>query len=166
MLVQRRAPDVRWLADAVSAADTIVLATPYAAALEFAAAHADALAGKVVIDATNPIGPGLTLSVGHTTSGAEEIHRRAPGARVVKGFNTYGWENFADANYPGDTPAMFIAGAARQIAGDLAQAIGFRPMPAGELKMARYLEPLAMLWIQIGRVQGKGAGFTWAVLER
>lgn len=162
-------PDIRAIDGAVRAAEFVLLATPYPAAIEFAARHAAELSGKIVIDATNPIGPGLVLTVGHTSSGAEEIQKCTPAARVVKAFNTYGWENFRDAAYPGGVPAMFIAGddaAACDSVAQLASAIGFRPVVAGGLTAARYLEPLAMLWIQMGRVQGKGAGFTWSMLER
>jgi len=162
-------PSIAVIPEAIASADVILLATPYAGALEFAEAHKDKLAGKIIVDATNPIGPGLVLSVGHTTSGAEQIAARAPNARVVKAFNTYGWENFADSRYPQGKPVMFIAGDDRDATGTvsaLAEKIGFQPEVTGGLTMARYLEPLAMIWIQMGRVQGRGAGFTWAMLRR
>lgn len=162
-------PLIASIPGAIARSEAVLLATPFPAALEIASANAVALAGRIVIDATNPIGPGLVLSVGHTSSGAEQIHARAPGARVVKAFNTYGWENFADSMYPGGRAAMFIAGdeaSARARVAELADAMGFRAVVVGDLKMARYLEPLAMLWIQLGRVQGKGSGFAWSMLER
>lgn len=162
-------PALAAIPEALAGADTVLLATPFNAALELADAHRDILTGKVVIDATNPIGPGLVLTVGHDTSGAEQIATRALGARLVKAFNTYGWENFADAAYPQGKPVMFIAGDdgdATSLVSNLADKIGFEPAVVGGLKMARYLEPMAMLWIQMGRVQGRGSGFAWAMLQR
>src|SRR5690606_21781029 len=70
-------------ADAVKQADIVVLALPYSAALE-EAGKLD-LSGKVVVDMTNPVAADFSgLTVGHTTSAAEEIARVANGARVVK----------------------------------------------------------------------------------
>ncbi len=54
-----------------------------------------------MVDCTNPIGSGLVLTVGRESSGAEEIARALPTARVVKAFNSTGWENMADPAYPG-----------------------------------------------------------------
>jgi predicted dinucleotide-binding enzyme len=162
-------PNLATVVEAMAESEIVLLATPYAAALELAGEHAGVLAGKIVIDATNPIGPGLVLSVGHTASGAEQLAARAPGAHVVKAFNTYGWENFQDAGYPGGKPVMFIAGdqaSATDAVASLAERIGFVPVVTGDLTMARFLEPLAMLWIKMGRVQGRGSGFAWAMLTR
>ena len=98
--------------------------------------------------------------------------RLAPGARVVKAFNTYGWENFANPRYPNAAdlqPLMFLAGddadAKRMVAG-LATDIGFEPFDAGNLRAARELEPLAMLWIRRALSEGRGPDFTWARLRR
>jgi predicted dinucleotide-binding enzyme len=134
------------------------------------------LAGKVLIDCTNPLqftpAAGLELAMGHTVSGGETVAQWAPGARVVKAFNTYGYENFADASYPkygGLKPVMFLAGddaSAKEIVSRLAADIGFQPLDAGTLKIARLLEPTGMLWIHLAIVQKKGTGFTWAVMER
>jgi 8-hydroxy-5-deazaflavin:NADPH oxidoreductase len=63
-----------------------VLATPYAANAAAIAAAGD-LAGKILIDVTNPIGAGFTLAVGFNTSGAEEVAKLAAGARVYKAMN-------------------------------------------------------------------------------
>src|SRR5690349_14731129 len=100
--------------DAAMKADIIVLTAPWPAVPDTIKALGD-LSGKVLIDCTNPLslnGDGsLTLSLGSTTSGAEEVARLATGAKVVKAFNTYGFENFADSAYPGYgdlKPAMFI----------------------------------------------------------
>jgi len=163
--------DVQGLADAVAGAEVICLAVPYAAALEFGQAAGD-LRGKIIVDCTNPIGPGLTLAVGHETSGAEEIAKALSDARVVKAFNSTGWENLADADYPGYgdlRPVMPVCGddpeANRAVCG-LAEDLGFESWDWGPLAGARYLEPLAMLWIVAARVRGLGPDFAFALLRR
>ncbi|MEZ5366388.1 MAG: hypothetical protein R2748_29635 [Bryobacterales bacterium] len=50
--------------------------------------------------------------------------------------------------------------------GELARDLGWEPVATGPIKMARYLEPMTMLWIEMARVQGRGPGFTWAMLKR
>ncbi len=161
--------------DAVRGADIIVLATPWPAVPDALKAMGD-LNGKILIDCTNPLslnGDGsLSLSLGSTTSGAEEIERLAPGAHVVKAFNTYGWENFANAAYPNDAglkPVMFYCGDhddAKAQAHQLAADLGFEPVDTGGLGMARSLEPLALLWLRLNIREGRNANFTWARLTR
>lgn len=157
--------------EAIRGAETLVLATPFEAAVEIVGAAGD-LGTRIVVDCTNPIGPGFALALGHDDSGGERIARAGRGGRFVKAFNTYGYENVSDASYPGHgdlRPLMFLcgteAGARRTVAG-LANDLGFRPVDLGDMDAARYLEPLAMIWIRMARVQGKGANFTWAMLER
>lgn len=159
------------LRDAVARAETICLAMPYPAALEFAA-FAEDVSGKIVIDCTNPIGPGLVLTVGHESSGAEEIARSLPAARVVKAFNSTGWENMADSAYPGYgglRPVMPVCADdadARRVVCLLAEDLGFEAWDWGPLAGARYLEPLAMLWIIPARAGGAGPDFALALLKR
>lgn len=164
-----QAPDQRTVAEAVAGAELAVLAVPYAAALEVAASVPD-WAGTVLVDATNPIAPGLSgLSVGTTTSGAEQIAARARNARVVKAFNTTGAENMAHPDYAGGRPMMPVAGddadARRAVLG-LASALGFEAVDAGPLSAARYLEPFAMTWIHLAFKCGLGRGFAFGLLRR
>lgn len=161
--------------DAVRSGDVVVLATPWAAVPEVIAAMGD-LRGKILIDATNPLflntEGSLSLSLGSTTSGAEEIARLAPGARVAKAFNTYGWENFADSAYPGYgelKPVLFHCSdddEAKEIVEQLARDLGFEPVDTGGLGMARSLEPLALMWIRLSVRDGRNPNFTWARLRR
>src|SRR4051812_27774566 len=94
----------RVVPDAVRGADVVILATPWEAVPDVINAMGD-MRGKIIIDCTNPVflnaEGSLSLSLGSSTSGGEEVARLATGARVAKAFNTYGWENFADSNYPG-----------------------------------------------------------------
>lgn len=161
--------------DAVRGADIIVLATPWPSVPDALTAMGD-LKGRTLIDCTNPLSLGgdgsLSLSLGSTTSGAEEIERLAPGVNVVKAFNTYGWENFADSAYPnaaGLKPVMFYCGdddAAKAKVRQLTTDLGFEPVDTGGLGMARSLEPLALLWIRLSIRDGRNANFTWARLTR
>lgn len=161
--------------DAVRSAEVVVLATPYDAVPEVITAMGE-LSGKIIIDCTNPLmlnaEGSLSLSVGSSTSGAEEIALLAPGARVVKAFNTYGWENFADSSYPGYgdlKPVMFYCSdddEAKVIVEGLAKDLGFEPVDTGGLGMARSLEPLALLWIRLSIRDGRNANFTWGRLKR
>lgn len=151
---------------AIKAADIVVLALPYAAALDVAANPA--LTGKIIVDMSNPVKPDFSgLSLGHTTSAAEEIQKVAKGARVVKAFNTIFAQVFAKA----DTAKLpvFIAGddeAARKTVADLVKAAGFAPDDVGGLEAARLLEPLGMLNIRFGYGLGRGTEIapTWTTL--
>jgi 8-hydroxy-5-deazaflavin:NADPH oxidoreductase len=145
---------------AAAEADLILVATGYADAVP-ALKALGSLAGKVVIDVTNPLTADyMGLAIGHSTSAAEEIAKAIPGARVVKAFNTV----FAQvlANGPalgqGKVP-VFVAGddaAARATVGELAKSAGFEVIDAGALKNARYLEPLAGLNVYLGYGAGLG----------
>jgi predicted dinucleotide-binding enzyme len=84
----------------------VVLATPWAAA-ESALQAAGDLSGKVPVDATNPIRPGMVLTHGTTDLGAEQVARWAVGARVVKAFNSVGMEVMADPRF-GSQPAALV----------------------------------------------------------
>lgn len=122
------------------------------------------------MDATNPLAPDLSgLTVGTTTSGAEELAKLARGARVVKAFNTTGAENMADTSYANGTPFMPVCGndaEARSSVIALAASIGFDAVDCGELVAARYLEPFAMTWILMAIKLGMGRRFAFARLQR
>lgn len=157
------------VAEAVDAADRVVLAVPYAAALEIAGAIAD-WNGRILIDATNPLAPGLSgLSVGTTTSAAEQIAARARNARVVKCFNVTGAENMAD---PGalDAPVfMPVAGDDADARADvlaLATRLGFDAVDAGPLRAARFTEAFAMTWIHLAFAGGQGRAWAFSRTQR
>ncbi|MBI2718877.1 MAG: NAD(P)-binding domain-containing protein [Rhizobiales bacterium] len=148
------------LKDAAAKSDVVILAVPFAAAAETIAA-AGGLAGKVLVDITNPLTADyMGLTIGHSTSAAEEIRKLAPKAKVVKAFNTVFASVLSAGGKVGATPAtVFIAGddeTANQAVAELAAKAGFNTLQAGGLKQARYLEPLAGLNIVLG--YGKGHG--------
>lgn len=148
-------------------ADIVVLAVPYEAAGDVIEAGGG-FAGKIVIDITNPLTPDYSgLSVGHTTSAAEEIQKRAPKARVVKAFNTVFAQIFHNDGQAAGRPAtVFVAGddeAARAAVVDLARSAKFETLETGGLATARYLEPVAGLNIALGYGLGHGTDIapTW-----
>ncbi len=147
--------------------DVVVLAVPYAAAAPLVEQYADQLAGKVVVDITNPINfatfDGLVTPA--DSSAAQEIAKLAPGeAQVVKAFNT----TFAGTLVEGqvkDLPLdVFIAGDetdAKSAVAGLVEAGGLRPIDVGPLANARYLEGLGFLHIALQ--MSRGTGFSTAV---
>lgn len=156
------------IADAVSTGDIIVLATPWDATQSIIES-CGSLAGKIVFDCTNPLGPGLKLLVGHTDSGGEMVARWAPQARVVKIFNTTGFANMADPKYGEYASVMFYAGddaGAKKVAHQLAADLGFDPLDAGPLSNSRLLEPLACVWIDQAMIRGLGRNFAFVVHRR
>lgn len=142
-------------ADAARSADVVVLALLWTAtpnALELAGP--DNFAGKVVIDAINPLDfskGAPTLSVGTTDSAGEQIQRMLPKARVVKCFNTVGNQHMVNPSFRDGAPEMFICGddeGAKQAVTDLCKELGWRgTVDIGGIAGARYLEPMAMVWI-------------------
>jgi hypothetical protein len=151
-----------------AASDVLILATGYADAAP-ALKALGALNGKVIVDVTNPLTADyMGLTIGHTTSAAEEIAAAAPGARVVKAFNTVFASVLADGGRLGDgkTVPVFVAGddaEAKSTVSELARSIGFDVIDAGALRNARYLEPLAGLNIYLGYGAGLGTNIapTW-----
>jgi 8-hydroxy-5-deazaflavin:NADPH oxidoreductase len=156
------------VSNAAAAGDVIVLAVPWPA-LSSVVKGVGSLAGKIVIDAINPLSPDFSLATGHDDSAGETVARLAPGARVVKAFNTTGANNMADSRYPGGKLMMPIAGddsAAKTTVMSLAADLGFEPVDVGPLVMSRYLEPVAMVWIKLALVQKLGRNFGFALLRR
>ena len=154
--------------EAVRWAEAVVLATPWQGTEEALRAAGD-FAGKPLLDATNPLTPRFELALGHTDSGGEQVQRWAPAARVVKIFNSTGWENMADPVYPGGHAAMVYCGddaAAKAVAARLAADLGFEPLDLGGLADARVLEPAAMVWIKLAIVQRMGRGIAFGLLRR
>jgi NADPH-dependent F420 reductase len=154
-------------ADAAAAGEVVVLAVPWGAAALIVDEVGGALAGKVFVDATNPLRPDYTGLATEGISGAEELQARAPGARVVKAFNTAFAARQADPTVDGVRADAFVAGddeAAKATVLELARAIGFRPIDAGALEMARTLEAMAWLNISLQMRNGWPWQSTWKLL--
>ncbi|MEM1050078.1 MAG: NAD(P)-binding domain-containing protein [Pseudomonadota bacterium] len=157
--------------EAAAAAEVVVLAVPWHAA-EDAVRNLGNLDGKLLIDATNPLamGPeGLSLDIGHLTSGAEKIAEWAVNARVVKSLNQVGAEVMANPEAFSHKPVMFVAGDdadARAVARDLVADLGFDARDAGRLQVARLLEPFAMTWIHLALNTDQGREWAFSVTDR
>jgi predicted dinucleotide-binding enzyme len=144
-------------AEAAAFGEIVVLATLWAGT-ENALRLADAasLAGKVVIDVTNPLetSAGLPrLALGFSDSGGEQVQRWLPGARVVKAFNIITAGEMVNPEFPCGPPTMFICGdddGAKQTVLGICRDFGWEVVDIGGIDGARLLEPLAMLWITHG----------------
>jgi predicted dinucleotide-binding enzyme len=134
--------------EAVAGADVVVLAVPYGALLALVDELGDALTGKIVIDATNPLRDDYTgLAVGGT-SAAEQVQERAKGAKVVKAFNSALAARQAEPRVADLQSDGFVAGDDEQAKAtvlELVGSIGFNPIDAGALEVARALEGLALV---------------------
>lgn len=154
---------------AIVRAEMVILAVPYAAALQIAGAWPD-WEGRILVDCTNPLLPNLAgLAVGGNTSGAETIAQKASRARVVKGFSTVGVEVLADPVFGPDRAFLPVCGddaEARTEVAKLASSMGFDTLEMGALSQARYLEPFAMVWIQAALRFGMGRQFAFQTLRR
>lgn len=152
-----------------AAARVLVLAVPWAAAAKALEAAGD-LKGKILIDCTNPVRERMAgLPVGRSESAAEQISTWCPGARVVKAFSTTGAGNMRDPLYGKQPVTMFICGDDREgkeVATRLAEDLGFEVVDTGSLSTARYLEPLALLWIHLAYNRGMGPDIAFKLLRR
>lgn len=154
--------------DAAKWADVVILAVPFGTLREVAGEMGPAADGKVLIDATNAIGKGGKLAVGLTTSGAEELQKCLPKAKVVKAFNTVFAHSMSTGKLGKEGLTVFIAGndpKARRTVMQLASDIGFEPVDAGDLSSARYIEPMAMLIIKLGYSLGMGTSIGFKLVK-
>lgn len=153
---------------ALEISPVVVLATPWKVTKSLLTSL-NGWQDKILIDTTNPLAPGLQLEIGFDTSGAEQVSYWAPGARVVKAFNTTGANNMLNPTYQGKPISMFICGddpIAKELTSSLCQDIGFVPIDTGPLTSARYLEPMALLWIQLANAQDLGREFAFNLVMR
>ena len=140
--------------EAAASADVVVLAVPFASSGEAVAREvAPAIAGKIVVDVTNPLKPtfdGLLTEDG--PSAAERFATWLPGAHVVKAFNTLFAADQTDPIVAGVQLDGFVAGddpGAKALVLGLVRSVGLRPIDAGPLARARELEALAWLNISL-----------------
>jgi 8-hydroxy-5-deazaflavin:NADPH oxidoreductase len=144
--------------------DVVVLAVWYEPATSLVAERGDQLAGKVVVDITNPVDTATFdgLVTPADSSAAEEIARKMPeGVQVVKAFNTTFAGTLVDGEVDGQPLDVFIAGddeAAKDTVAELVKSGGLRPIDAGSLKRARELEALGFLHMAVQDNLGTGYG--------
>jgi predicted dinucleotide-binding enzyme len=135
---------------AVPAGDIVILAVPYSAILDVVKQYGEALAGKLLVDITNPVASDYTSFVTPEDSfGAQEIAKAAPAdAQVVKAFNTQFSHVLAAGPVEGHPLDVFLAGDDAQTKARVSafvDSLGLRPMDTGPLLMARTLEHVCLL---------------------
>jgi predicted dinucleotide-binding enzyme len=145
-------------AEAAAFGEAVVIATLWSGTENaLTLAKPDAMAGKLVMDATNPLvfAPNAppALALGHTDSGGEQVQRWLPKARVVKVFNIVGHTEMVDPAFEHGPPDMFYCGndeAAKKQVAEFLTAFGWRSTDIGGIEGARVLEPLCILWVLYG----------------
>jgi predicted dinucleotide-binding enzyme len=151
--------------EAAQFGDVVVTAVPWRALPE-TLKTAGSLAGKTLVDCTNPLTPDMGLAIGCTTSAAEETAKLAPEAHVVKAFNTMFAGHYRSGNLGSGEQrlSMFYCGddaAAKKNVSDLIDSLGLIGVDAGGLSAARYLEPLAVFLVRLAYVQEMGDEIAW-----
>jgi predicted dinucleotide-binding enzyme len=140
-------------------ASVIVLAVPHGAVADTLRELGEAVNGKILVDATNRLTKDMHLQPG-ATSGAEEVQKKAPKAKVVKAFNTTFAATMSRGTVKSEKITIFAASddkEARRTVVQLARDIGFDAVEAGPLRNSFYLEALAVLNIQLAYAEGMGA---------
>jgi 8-hydroxy-5-deazaflavin:NADPH oxidoreductase len=143
-------------ADAAKAGEVIVLAVKGTASADaLRAAGAANLAGKVVIDATNPVTDApptngvLHFFTNHDESLMERLQHEFAGTRFVKAFNSVGSASMVNPQFKGGPPTMFICGndeAAKKVVTGILDQFGWETADMGKAEAARAIEPLCLLW--------------------
>jgi predicted dinucleotide-binding enzyme len=152
-------------ADAAAFADLIVLAVKGGVAADaLRLATAANLAGKPIIDATNPIAElppvngVLRFFTNFDESLMEHLQREFPEARFVKAFNSVGHRRMVNPQFEGGTPTMFICGnnePAKELIGEILDQFGWETADMGKAEAARAIEPLCMLWCIPGFIRNE-----------
>jgi predicted dinucleotide-binding enzyme len=158
------------VADAVATAGVVVLAVPWRAAEATLLDLGEALDGKVLIDATNPIKTDFSgLIMGHNDSGGEQVARWAPRARVVKALNSAFTNVMADPLFPGGRSVMLVAGdapEARKLVAGLCEDLGFTAQELGGIEDSRMIEAFGWTLINLAMKYGLGNQIGFALLRR
>ena len=150
--------------EAVKGADMVLLAVPGALAVDITKSLGD-LSGKIIIDPTNRYA--RNTPDGYFThdvpggSNAELIQQAAPGAKVVKAFNTLNWTKMVDPQSSGGPVSIPIVGddaAARAAVAEIVKGMGLEPVDLGPLRFANTLEEMLVIW---ANARGRGAAYNY-----
>ncbi len=167
---QREGSGFATVADATQNTEIVLLAVMFHQVDDALAACGD-LAGRILIDPTNPLAPadgGFELALGFDRSAAEHIAERTA-ARVVKSLNQVGAAVLGDTSHYLCPPLQFVASDhadAKVVVSGLVEELGFEVRDAGPLKAARLLEPMAMLWIDQAMRHGMEPDRAWSLSRR
>ena len=154
--------------EAINNSEVVFLAAPFNKAQQILSGIK--LSGKILVDCTNPVGPGVSHGLNSTVSGSEQIQEWSQ-ANVVKAFTVYGYENFLDSSFPDFKlkPVMPIAGndeSSKQKISPFIEALGFEVLDTGPLTQALHLEHMTLLWVKMVRMYGRTPHFTWGLLQK
>ncbi|MDX1480996.1 MAG: NAD(P)-binding domain-containing protein [Woeseiaceae bacterium] len=138
-------------ADSVVGADIVVLAVP-GLVVDTVVESLGNLDAKIVIDPTNPLvrDDSGRFALQTDSSNGELIQRLAPGAQVVKAFNTLNWRTMVDPDSAGGPVTVPLAGnsnAAKQVVAGLVEGLGLEALDVGPIEHARHVEGMLILWI-------------------
>jgi len=167
--------NVRPVQEAISKANILILAVPGAHTDEGIEAMAKSLvdeeninndkvlAGKTIIDATNPFTENMEIRWRQGTSSAEVLQKFLPDCKVYKCFNTIGVEWLSKAKEASNLMDMFYCGPDREGIVDIVEAVGFKPRYVGPIRYARNLEAMAELWVHCASepLEGEQLGRNW-----
>lgn len=157
------------VAEACRDADVVFLAVPSKAAVN-ALSEAD-LDGKILVDCTNPLGwdDGPVWDPPEEGSVGAQLAAAFPGARVVKGFCTFGAEFHRNPQLNGEGIDVQLASddrPAKETVSEIARTAGFKPIDAGPLRNGAVLENIAVLWIHLALAEGHGREIAFKLVRR
>lgn len=148
-------------AEAIEAADAVLFAVPGGAMDDTITANARLLDGKILIDAANKI----TTATMHSFA---TFSAHTPNAKIYRAFNNYGWENFENPSYGGQTGDLFYCGtdwaAARTAMDQLIKDIGLTPVYLGGPEQVGIVDSILKLWFALSSGQQKGRHLAFKVL--
>jgi len=161
---------VKNYAEAAREGDVTIIAVPWAHTLDLIKRIRAELDGKVIVDLTNPLAADIShLVVGGANSAAEQVAEALSGSMVVKAFNGITADNFQTPRFSGDIAQVLYCGderSAKKIVKELIEACGYDGVDCGALTNARYLEGMAMLWLQLAFWEDWGGNFSFRVVHR
>ncbi len=148
------------VAEALVSADVILLSMPGGAVADFAEQHGATLAGKIVIDSTN------SVRNAHMNNLAV-LKEKSPEAKLIRAFNTLGWENFEVPQINGVQIDLFYCGhtESRTTTDQLIAEIGLRPIYIGDLDLAAVLDGMTRMWFALALAQGRGRRIAFKLME-
>ncbi len=160
---------VQTIQETIASTEIIILATPFGAIESIAKENLISFRGKVLIDCTNPLKPDLSgLVFNGESSGGEYLQSLLPETKIVKAFNTVGFNIMENPEFVGRKTIMYFCGndqEARFKTQTLIQELGFQSMDAGDIKSSRLLEPFALLWISTAYKYGMGREFAFSIIN-
>jgi len=145
---------------ALALGEAVLFSVPWSAVPQIAAAHAEALDGKILIDATNNF---ASPEINNLAS----LKRSAPVGKIYRAFNSLGWEVFAEARIGGSQVDHFYCGAdgpARLQLEELIRQVGLRPIWVGGLERVELVDNLGALWVELAIRRGLGRRLAFKLL--